>query len=208
MIALKHKTLRLDSNIDGLASISLGKLKVPINHDGSFYPVFNGKRGTYKYYSASDAIEGLVEPSKLAGRIAFVGSSATGLLDIRSTPLDPVLPGVEVHANLVDNILNSKSILVPTWSDGAQILAMIIVCLMALMFFAFAPAAFYLLIGLVLGLGVFYVSWLSFKGGIFISPAPAALALLICAASILLIRFYKEQKGRRTEHGDELVAAL
>ena len=197
MIALKHKTLRLDSNIDGLASISLGKLKVPINHDGSFYPVFNGKRGTYKYYSASDVIEGLVEPSKLAGRIAFVGSSATGLLDIRSTPLDPVLPGVEVHANLVDNILNSKSILVPTWSDGAQILAMIIVCLMALMFFAFAPAAFYLLIGLVLGLGVFYVSWLSFKGGIFISPAPTALALLICAASILLIRFYKEQKGRR-----------
>ncbi|NIR61646.1 MAG: CHASE2 domain-containing protein, partial [Gammaproteobacteria bacterium] len=55
--------------------------------------------------SASDIINGEVEAGRLKGKLALVGTSATGLLDIRATPIEPRLPGVEVHANVIENIL-------------------------------------------------------------------------------------------------------
>lgn len=57
------------------------------------------------YISATDILNDRVPQEKLAGKLALVGTSATGLLDLRSTPLNSVLPGVEVHANILENII-------------------------------------------------------------------------------------------------------
>ncbi len=57
------------------------------------------------YISATDILNDRVPKEKLAGKLALVGTSATGLLDLRSTPLNAVLPGVEVHANILENII-------------------------------------------------------------------------------------------------------
>jgi adenylate cyclase len=57
------------------------------------------------YISATDILNDRVPKERLAGKLALVGTSATGLLDLRSTPLNAVLPGVEVHANVLENII-------------------------------------------------------------------------------------------------------
>ena len=61
--------------------------------------------------------------SDLAGKLVFVGASATGLSDVVATPLDPSTPGVEVHAQLVEQILSGVTLVRPDWAPGAELVA-------------------------------------------------------------------------------------
>jgi len=79
-------------------------LKIQTNERGVVRPYF-AHHDKSLYVSAADVLNGTVDKSKIAGKIAFVGTSAVGLLDIRSTPLDPLIPGVEVHAQMIENAI-------------------------------------------------------------------------------------------------------
>lgn len=57
------------------------------------------------YVSATDVVNGRIDPSRIKDKFVLVGTSASGLFDLRATPLDDTLPGVEVHANILENIL-------------------------------------------------------------------------------------------------------
>ncbi len=63
--------------------------------------------GQYVYVSATDVLNGVVDPAVLENALVLVGTTATGMFDLRSTPLEAVYPGVEVHANILNGILNS-----------------------------------------------------------------------------------------------------
>ncbi|MBP5856701.1 adenylate/guanylate cyclase domain-containing protein [Marivibrio halodurans] len=65
------------------------------------------------YISAADILDGTVPKERLQGTLALVGTSAVGLLDIRATPIEPRLPGVEVHANILENILEQNFVRYP-----------------------------------------------------------------------------------------------
>jgi len=79
-------------------------LKISTNERGVVRPYF-APHDRSLYVSAADVINGTADKSKVAGKIAFIGTSAVGLLDIRSTPIDPLIPGVEIHAQMVENAL-------------------------------------------------------------------------------------------------------
>lgn len=197
MRAMGKSSLRLVSAQDGLAELGVGTLRVPVGRDGTFMPVFRGRHGSYPYYSAADVLSGSISAQELQGRIVFVGSSATGLLDIRATPFDPATPGVEVHATIVDNILNGESMHKPANAQGLQILGIALSGLLAALLFGLLPATAYVpLILLLLG-GCLWGSWHLFGQGIFLSPVYVAATVLLTAAGILPARFWREEKGRR-----------
>lgn len=68
-----------------------------------------------QYISAVDVITGKVDPARLAGKLLFVGTSATGLKDLRSSPLQSSLPGVEMHMQLLENILTQSYLFRPDY---------------------------------------------------------------------------------------------
>ena len=78
--------------------------------------VYFRKHETFQnaYISATDILNDRIPKERLAGKLALVGTSATGLLDLRSTPLNSVLPGVEVHANILENIIFKNQLTRPT----------------------------------------------------------------------------------------------
>lgn len=78
-----------------------------------------------QYVPVADVLEGRVDRSRIEGKIALIGTSSQGLFDVRATPLDPVLPGVEVHANLIENVLNGTQLTRPAVADGFEVLAAI-----------------------------------------------------------------------------------
>jgi adenylate cyclase len=81
---------------------------------------YNTKNNSGRLYiSASDIIQGKIDPNRLRGKLFFVGTSAVGLLDIRATPISPRQPGVEVHANILENIITASN----TKFDRRQALA-------------------------------------------------------------------------------------
>ena len=63
--------------------------------------------GQYPYVSAIDVLNGTADPELLENALVLVGTTATGMFDLRSTPLEAVYPGVEVHANILNGILDS-----------------------------------------------------------------------------------------------------
>ena len=84
--------------------------EIPLSPDGSCYFKYYGEQRSFRYISFSDVLRQRIQPGYFKDRIVLVGSSASGLRDIKSTPLDANYPGVELHATLIRNVLESTHI--------------------------------------------------------------------------------------------------
>lgn len=74
------------------------------------------KAGIYDYVSAADLVGGRLPPGQLQGRLVLIGTSVPSLADLRATPLEPVYPGVEVHASLLSGLLDGRIPWEPDWA--------------------------------------------------------------------------------------------
>ena len=88
-------------NEAGVQPVAVPGLELPTDRNGQLWVHFN-KHDQARYVSAKDVLQGRVPPDRMRGRLVLIGTSATGLLDIKTTPLDPVIPGVEVHAQILE----------------------------------------------------------------------------------------------------------
>jgi adenylate cyclase len=75
------------------------------------------------YVSASDVLDGAVPPGHLTNRIALIGTSAVGLNDLKNTPIDRGLPGVEVHAQILESVLSRSVLSRPSWGLDVELFA-------------------------------------------------------------------------------------
>lgn len=90
-----------------MESVALDGNLIPVDARGRAVVPYRGKAHSFPYVSATDVLHGAVDRDVLDGAIVLVGTSALGLKDLRSTPLETGYPGVEVHANLLDAIIGS-----------------------------------------------------------------------------------------------------
>lgn len=96
---------------DGMESIRLGDHNIRTKGNGTALINFRGPYHTYQHYSMWDVIHGDVPTAEFRGKIVLVGATALGIGDIRVTPFQEEVPtymGVEVHANIIDNLLHSN----------------------------------------------------------------------------------------------------
>ncbi len=100
--------LSVSFNQIGVVSINFGdKLKIEPDYTGHMQINYRGPRDSYQYKSVADVVNGKVPPEFFRSKIVLVGASATGIGDLRTTPYGGInYPGVEVHANVIDNMLN------------------------------------------------------------------------------------------------------
>ena len=101
----------------GMEGIRMGERRIPTDESGRLLVNYPGRAKTFPHFSASDILRGTVPPGTFRDRIVLVGAAAVGTYDIKSTPVDPVYPGLEVHAAVIDNILRSDFLARPLWSD-------------------------------------------------------------------------------------------
>jgi len=107
-LGLKNEDTVLNYGGQGVASIDFDK-KLSVRPDPLSRMIVNyrGPARTYLYVSFADAAQGKFTPGTFKNKIVLVGASATGIGDLRATPYGGLdFPGVEIHANLIDNILN------------------------------------------------------------------------------------------------------
>jgi adenylate cyclase len=105
----------------GLEWVSAGKVRVPVDENAAALIPFRGREGSFPYISLADVYLDKVDPSRLRGRIALVGTSAPGLVDMRSTPVGGAYPGVEIHANLIAGMLDGTIKERPAYVIGAEV---------------------------------------------------------------------------------------
>jgi adenylate cyclase len=102
---LKNPPLRLVVGASGVRQVRLGDENIPVDEIGRMLIDFRGPPGTFPAYSIADLIAHRVPPAAIAGRIVLVGLTAHALGDRKVTPTGGDFPGVEIHANAIDNVL-------------------------------------------------------------------------------------------------------
>src|SRR5262245_3857877 len=110
----------------GLESLQVGSLRIPVDDTASALVPYRGSRGSFRYYSIVDVLNDRIDIAELKGKIVLVGTTAPGLLDLRATPIDPVYPGVEVHANMIAGMIDRTIKQRPPYVLGAEFLLILI----------------------------------------------------------------------------------
>jgi len=110
----------------GVEGIQMGKRFIPTDETGQLLINYLGPAQTFPHVSISDILSGKVARGTFTDKIVLVGATAMGAHDLRSTPLSPVYPGVEIEATVMDNILRQHFITRPHWAKSFDLLAIIV----------------------------------------------------------------------------------
>ncbi|MBI4462864.1 MAG: adenylate/guanylate cyclase domain-containing protein [Acidobacteria bacterium] len=98
-------------NVAGVEYIGLGRLRVPTDAQGRMYVNYRGTAQTFPHYSLADVVAGRFAPGTFTNKIVLIGPTALGIPDHHPTPFQETgFPGVEIHANVLDTILNQRFI--------------------------------------------------------------------------------------------------
>jgi len=103
----------------GVTGIRIGEYSIPTDAKGRIR-LYESASTPSRYLPAWEVLAGETDPDELAGAIVFIGTSAMGMGDIRATPLERAVPGVEVHAQIAEQILTGAYIVHPVWGNRLE----------------------------------------------------------------------------------------
>jgi adenylate cyclase len=134
-VASGSGTILVKADKGGIQSVGVKGFQIPTDSHGQLW-VHYAPADLSIYVSAIDALEGRVPQDKIAGKLVLIGTSATGLNDIKTTPVSPVMPGVEIHAQVLESALTGGALSQPSYGIGIEFMGAI---LLGLLVIAFAP---------------------------------------------------------------------
>src|SRR6202158_5743338 len=136
-LATGTDTIFIKSDVAGIKDVAVKGFEVPTDRNGQLWVHFAHYDPSI-YVSAVDVLEGRVAPEKIARKLVLVGTSAVGLNDIKTTPVSPAMPGVELHAQVLEAALTKSLLSQPPYGPllefGAALLLGILVIVFAPMF--------------------------------------------------------------------------
>jgi adenylate cyclase len=195
----------------GVDSVRVGKTVLPTDANGELWLRFS-RSDRRRYVSAHAILEGSFDPATIAGRDILIGTSAVGLLDLRATPLDQAVPGVEIHAQALEQMLSGDHLYRPAYAAGIELVFLVafgaLVAWMIYRIGAVAAAA----IGTLAILSVFSASWLAYaNSGYLFDPVYPALAILLLYLATSLNSYIETESDRnrvRSAFGHYVAAPL
>lgn len=185
----------------GIRAFVVAGVEVPTDRNGRLW-VHYAETRPHLYVSAKDVLAGTVAPQKLAGKLVLIGTSAAGLLDIKATPLQEDIPGVEVHAQVLEMILGGQLLLRPNYALGAELVAFTAIALLIIALVPVLGALPTMLLGAVLAAAMLAASWWLYTGqGVLIDVAYPALGSLAVFALLSFINYWREEQLRAQVRG-------
>lgn len=156
-----------------------GTLRLPVDANVAALIPYRGAERSFSYYAAADVLAGRLPADVLRGRIVLLGTTAPGLVDMRSTPMGGAYPGVEVHANLLAGMLDGQLHQVPPYAPGAESLAVLLAGVLLLYFLPRLSPARGSLLTLLLLLSLLGANVAAWQWGRLALPLAAPLLLVI-----------------------------
>jgi len=111
----------------GIEDIRLGRRRIVTDKQGRLLINYRGYAGTFPHHSFCDLIKHRLSPNLFKDKIVLIGATAAGIYDLRVTPFSSIFPGVEIHANVIDNILHQDYLTRPNWATIMNILSIILI---------------------------------------------------------------------------------
>lgn len=197
MLARAEGNPQMVLNLDagGPFSLQVGTREIPVDPRGNLLIHFRGMGGGYEYVSAGSVLKGGLPPGKLKDRFVLVGTSAAGLRELRATPFDGAFNGVEVHATVLDNLLQGDFLGQPEGAWAWEALAILACGLASSLAFAHFGARLSGALAGLLAVLVFGGSAALLRSrGLFLQPM---LPVLVTASTFGLLTWWKSHTAEK-----------
>lgn len=195
----------------GVESVRVGSAVLPTDADGELW-LRLARSDPRRYVSAYKILDGDLEPGAIAGRDVLIGTSAVGLLDLRATPLNAAVPGVEIHAQALEQMLSGDHLSRPAYATGAELLFLVLAGAAVAWLLHRLGAVAAASIGAAAILTVFAASWLAYaRAGLLFDPVYPALAILLVYLATSLNSYIATERDRarvRAAFGHYVAAPL
>jgi adenylate cyclase len=134
-VATGSGTILIKADKAGIKSLGLRGIQIPTDSHGQLWVHFAHNDPSI-YVSAVDVLQGRAPPDRIAGKLVLVGTSAVGLQDTKTTPISPVMPGVEIHAQVLESALTGAGVSQPNYGISIEFATAL---LFGFLVIAFAP---------------------------------------------------------------------
>jgi adenylate cyclase len=126
-------TIFIKSDQAGMKSIGVKGFSIPTDANGQLWVHF-ARRDSSIYVSAADVLEGKVPADMIKSKLILVGTSAVGLNDIKTTPVSAAMPGVEIHAQVLESALTRAVLSQPSYGIALEFCAAIVLGFLVIIF--------------------------------------------------------------------------
>lgn len=194
---VKIKTSAI-SGVTPVEYVSLDFYDIPTDGTGAVLVPFRGPPYSFHYISATDVVNGNIDPEILDGTIAFIGTSATGLSDIRPTPISSTYPGVEVHANIAAGVIDMQFPFEPVWATGFNFVVTLVVGMFLALLLPFMnPLRSVILFLSVSSALIAFNGWLWSEYQFVVAISSPLIMVFLLSASNSLYGFLLESQGKK-----------
>jgi adenylate cyclase len=184
-------------NEAGVLAVAVPGLEVPTDRNGQFWVHFN-KHDPARYVSAKDVLQGTVPPDRLRGKLVLIGTSAIGLLDLKTTPVDAAIPGVEVHAQILESVLTKSLLVHPNYAIGAELSMAVLIGLAIIVAAPMLSAFVVVLLGAGLVAGLIGLSLYLFEEhNLLIDFTYPLISSWLIYLVLTFVNYFREQKQRQ-----------
>jgi adenylate cyclase len=180
----------------GVQNVAVPGLEVPTDQNGRFWVHFN-RYDPARYVSAKDVLQGRVPRDRVEGKLVLIGTSAVGLLDVKTTPVEAAMPGVEVHAQVIESVLTNSLLTYPNYAIGAELLVAMLGGLAIIIAAPMLRASSVTALGAILVIALIGASWYLYSQyNWLIDFTYPLLSVGLVYLTLIFVNYFQEQKQR------------
>ncbi len=186
----------------GAESVKIGDTTIPTDESGRLLVNYLGPAKTFPHYSISDILKGRIPADKIRNKIVLVGATAIGIYDLRVTPFGATYPGVEIHANVIDNILHNNFLTHSSFTRFIDLCSIILFgLLMGLIIPRLRAVMGIFFAGLILGIFVAVNMFIFSKFNVWLNLIYPAITMAVIYLAITVYHYIKEEREKKKIRG-------
>jgi adenylate cyclase len=197
--SIEMEIAHVGSGIQQISGVKWGKELIETDSFGRVLIPYRGDRNSFPYISASDVVNGKFAPEMFEGAVVFVGTSAVGLGDLRTTPVGLTYPGVEIHANVLEGLLAPEILpYQPDWWEAAVGVTLIVLGVFCVFLFpTIGPLSLSTTVIVLLVLTSWFNYWLWLSQGISLMLTTSLLLIFLVGMYNLSLGFFKANSQKK-----------
>src|SRR5262245_29114747 len=210
-VASGSGTILIKADKAGIQSVGVRGFTIPTDANGQLW-VHYSRRDPSIYVSAVDVMDNRVPQDRIAGKLVLIGTSSVGLNDIKTTPVSPAMPGVEIHAQVLESALSGAVVWQPNYGIVLEFLGALILGLIVIAFAPnFGPITL-VLVGGLLATALAGTSWFFYTQHKllidFTYPLMSTTAIYLTLVFASFVREQSQRRQIRSAFGQYLSPAL
>lgn len=126
-VARDAKAIEVFADSNGVSKVAVAEIEVPTQRNGEVWLHFAHIEDTMaRYVSAKDLLDGKVDPARLKDKMVLVGLTGVGLTEVKTTALGDLVPGIEIHAQMIEAMVGGQLLLRPHWMKWRETLFILV----------------------------------------------------------------------------------